>query len=210
MPIRKQRAPFIKTPGVRRLKNGSHKVTSRTAIVARSIGVKRWQFEKPDAPLPPNTYVIPPDRLDEFLQSGLTAEEFLKSIGAMPESVEPVPIPEPKQTSVPAKVYKPSTEMMARDKTERLACEWMAKHFNGCLEFNTPVGRIDVLSESTVYEVKQARNWKHALGQVLAYSHYFPDRQKTIVLVGKVDQFIDAATYHCGLFGVDVLSFDDI
>ena len=41
-------------------------------------------------------------------------------------------------------------------------------------EVETPAGFIDVLRETEVIEVKYYRQWKHGLGQVLAYQSYYP------------------------------------
>ena len=49
----------------------------------------------------------------------------------------------------------------------------------------TPVGFIDILSETEVIEIKIWKNFKMALGQVMSYATYFPDRQKRIHLFGK-------------------------
>lgn len=52
----------------------------------------------------------------------------------------------------------------------------------GQAEVHTPVGYIDLLLPTAVVEVKDFVKWKHALGQVLAYSSYYPGRRKIIHL----------------------------
>lgn len=54
----------------------------------------------------------------------------------------------------------------------------------GLTEVMTPVGRIDLLTESEIIEVKQIPDWKGALGQVLVYSAFYPEHQKRIHLFG--------------------------
>ncbi|WP_155294516.1 MULTISPECIES: hypothetical protein [Burkholderia] len=49
-------------------------------------------------------------------------------------------------------------------------------------EVHTRVGYVDLLLPTAVIEVKSFVKWKHALGQVLAYSSYYPDRRKVIHL----------------------------
>ncbi|WP_146125833.1 hypothetical protein [Burkholderia cenocepacia] len=49
-------------------------------------------------------------------------------------------------------------------------------------EVHTLVGYVDLLLPTAVIEVKSFVKWKHALGQVLAYSNYYPDRRKVIHL----------------------------
>ncbi|MHC5722066.1 MAG: hypothetical protein ACYTX0_61135, partial [Nostoc sp.] len=54
----------------------------------------------------------------------------------------------------------------------------------GQLEVVTAVGRIDLLTETEVIEVKQVSDWKSALGQILTYSAFFPEHTKRIHLFG--------------------------
>ena len=53
---------------------------------------------------------------------------------------------------------------------------------NGQLEIKTLCGRIDILTESEIIEVKKFELWKTAIGQILAYSYFYPDKQKRIHL----------------------------
>ena len=57
--------------------------------------------------------------------------------------------------------------------------------WGGDKEVITPVGRIDVLTQTEVIEVKKLKHWKSALGQVLAYGHFYPNLGKRICLYGK-------------------------
>ena len=72
--------------------------------------------------------------------------------------------------------------------SERAVQLRLAKHLKGKCEVETPVGRIDVLTDSEIIEVKTARGWKSALGQVLAYSDYYPNHNKRVHLFGKLEQ----------------------
>lgn len=58
----------------------------------------------------------------------------------------------------------------------------LAKQVKGRVEVETPVGYIDILSEVQIIEVKQIKDWKCALGQILVYGSYFPQHQKRIHL----------------------------
>ena len=60
----------------------------------------------------------------------------------------------------------------------------VAKENKGAIEVATPVGKIDVLCESSLYEIKHVRQWKHALGQVLAYGFFHPSKRKIVYLFG--------------------------
>lgn len=54
----------------------------------------------------------------------------------------------------------------------------------GQTEVVTAVGRIDLLTEAEIIEVKQVSDWKAALGQLLTYSSFFPEHTKRIHLFG--------------------------
>ena len=56
---------------------------------------------------------------------------------------------------------------------------------NGKKEVKTDVGYVDILTDDTIIEIKHISNWKHALGQVLAYSHELPTYKKKIYLFGE-------------------------
>lgn len=49
-------------------------------------------------------------------------------------------------------------------------------------EVYCPVGYADVVTSSEVIEVKYFRRWKHALGQVIAYSAFHVDKQRRVHL----------------------------
>jgi hypothetical protein len=53
-------------------------------------------------------------------------------------------------------------------------------------EVSTSSGRIDILTPSKVIEVKNVRKYKHAIGQVVSYSHYYPKHERCVYLFGKV------------------------
>lgn len=53
---------------------------------------------------------------------------------------------------------------------------------NGQLEVDTPCGKIDIVTNTEIIEVKKYKLWKHALGQILVYGYYYPDKNKRIHL----------------------------
>ncbi len=55
-------------------------------------------------------------------------------------------------------------------------------------EVPTSSGRIDILTSSKVIEVKTVRHYKHAIGQVISYGHYYPTHERCIYLCGKVSE----------------------
>jgi len=65
---------------------------------------------------------------------------------------------------------------------ERVIRDKLALLYNGEIEVETKFGKIDVLTPTMIIEVKTARSWKHALGQILAYSEEYKSHKKVICL----------------------------
>ena len=57
----------------------------------------------------------------------------------------------------------------------------------GLTEVTTPAGRVDLLAEAEIIEVKAVKDWKAALGQVLIYSGFYPQHQKRLHLFGSAN-----------------------
>ena len=81
-------------------------------------------------------------------------------------------------------------------------------------EVETPAGFIDVLSDTDVIEVKYYRQWKHGLGQVLAYHSFYPRLAKRLHLfahVGDVDtlEYFSLAESVCSVHEVKV-TFEEV
>lgn len=71
------------------------------------------------------------------------------------------------------------------------------RRYGGIREVQTPVGRIDLLltlpsgimqitSCQALLEAKYADEWKSALGQALAYGHYYPKYKLGLALIGDI------------------------
>jgi hypothetical protein len=66
--------------------------------------------------------------------------------------------------------------------TESGVRDRISKKLNGQIEVTTPVGRIDILTDTLLIEVKKACHWKSALGQVIAYGMHYPEHKQVIWL----------------------------
>lgn len=66
------------------------------------------------------------------------------------------------------------------------------------------IGRLDLLTDSFLIEVKFAKGWKGALGQVYCYSAYYGGRTKILALIGKPDSIINEV---CRNLDIIVLNF---
>ena len=80
-------------------------------------------------------------------------------------------------------------------------------------EVETPAGFIDVLSDAEVIEVKYYKQWKHGLGQVLAYQSFYPRLAKRLHLfyIGDVDTstYFKLAKSVCEAHAVEV-TFEEV
>jgi hypothetical protein len=80
-----------------------------------------------------------------------------------------------------------------------------AARIGGKMEVDAGLGgRCDILSDDEVVEVKRYASWRHALGQVLSYGHFFPGRSLRIHLFEPPPLPEDDIVLICGKFGVAV------
>ncbi len=74
----------------------------------------------------------------------------------------------------------------------------LAKKLQGKTEIVTLAGNIDILTSTELIEVKNVKDWKNAVGQVLIYGHYYPSHQKRIHLFGNYhSSFKSLVEDHC-------------
>lgn len=78
------------------------------------------------------------------------------------------------------------------NKSEAKVRDKLASSINGKTEVVTPSGNIDFLTSRELIEVKEAPNWKAAVGQVIVYGHYYPSHSKRIHLFGTVHSRVKA------------------
>lgn len=94
--------------------------------------------------------------------------------------------------------------------TERQIRDRLKADLDGQTEVVTAVGRIDLLTESEVIEIKEINNWKEALGKILAYSAFFPKHSKRIHLFGHPNLAkLALAQATCSEFGITV-TFEEV
>ena len=75
-------------------------------------------------------------------------------------------------------------EVETYDNPEYQVVKRLQTELGGQIEVVTAVGRIDLLTETEIIEVKQVSDWKSALGQILTYAGFFPEHTKRIHLFG--------------------------
>ena len=68
----------------------------------------------------------------------------------------------------------------------------------GETEVKTLAGKIDLLTNDEIIELKSIKSWKSALGQILVYGDYYPNHQKRIHLFGETQKsYLDMVIKHC-------------
>jgi len=109
--------------------------------------------------------------------------------------------------SLPPELNKTSPE---NEIVMQLQSKW-----GGQREVACSTGFIDLLTSDCIIEVKLINNWKHAIGQVIAYGICYPKHQKVIVLFnnnttteGKIDKEI--VNYTCKTCNINVYYYEDL
>ena len=81
----------------------------------------------------------------------------------------------------------------------------LQKELGGDIEVETDVGFIDLLTNTNVIEIKDVKNWKHAVGQILMYSLDYPNHFKRIHLFNvKNIEDIKQIENKCKIYGITV------
>lgn len=95
-----------------------------------------------------------------------------------------------------------------RVKEEDYITAAVAKDLDAQREVHTPAGYIDIVSDhwNVIAEVKAVSGWKHALGQILVYAHYYPGKEPMIILFGEASDKRQALIRnHAKRFNVGVI-----
>jgi hypothetical protein len=78
----------------------------------------------------------------------------------------------------------------------------MHEELGGKMEAFTVVGRIDLVTDTEVIEIKQIAQWKDAFGEVLAKGQFFPKHHKRIHLFGESDKLMEKIVPCCSVLEV--------
>jgi hypothetical protein len=62
----------------------------------------------------------------------------------------------------------------------------LAKKLHGKTEVSTPVGRIDIVTNTEIIELKNVKNWKGAIGQIKSYGKFYPAHKLRVHLFGAI------------------------
>ncbi|MBD2496770.1 hypothetical protein [Nostoc sp. FACHB-280] len=83
--------------------------------------------------------------------------------------------------------------------TERKIQMRFEKELKGKTNVIVPTGYIDVLTSTEIIEIKQASDWKYAVGQVTCYALYYPSHQKRLHLFGDTHEKFQQLVQECCL-----------
>lgn len=83
--------------------------------------------------------------------------------------------------------------------------ERMQKMFGGQREVHTPVGFIDLLTDTQLYESKRANGWKGAIGQLLSYGKFYPNHELVLYLFGDVPSNLKECANLCKTHNVKLM-----
>ena len=92
-------------------------------------------------------------------------------------------------------------------KTEQQLQQILAKQLNGKTEVITKCGRIDILTDKELIEIKEYRNWKVAIGQLLSYSKFFPKHQLVMYVYGRITTDFKTVLDTCSSYNI-ILKYD--
>lgn len=67
----------------------------------------------------------------------------------------------------------------------------LQSQLGGLIEDATPAGRIGLLTDTEIIEVKQVSEWKSAMSQLLAYSGFYPQHRKRFHLFGRNGEMLN-------------------
>jgi hypothetical protein len=83
---------------------------------------------------------------------------------------------------------------------------YLFETLGGQPEVVTPAGRVDLLTDTCLIEIKYVGNWKEAIGQLLVLSVYFQSHKPQLALFGDADNLAQKLIeFHCALLGIEVL-----
>lgn len=71
--------------------------------------------------------------------------------------------------------------------TEKYIQQSLQYKLGGLSEVETSAGKIDLLTDSELIEIKLIKCWKHAIGQVIVLGTFYPNHTKRIHLFGKAE-----------------------
>jgi hypothetical protein len=94
-----------------------------------------------------------------------------------------------------------------RDNQEKKIQDILHSQLKGRIEVQCEGGFIDLLTDTQIIEIKNAINWKDALGQILVYSGDYPDHEKVLYLFNHLDADKSVIEKYCVKYDITVKYF---
>lgn len=94
-------------------------------------------------------------------------------------------------------------------KSEKHFTAALAKLLNGKTEVITPSGKIDVLTDDCLIEVKNVNGWKSAIGQILAYSRHINKPRKVLFLTDDVGRDLHEIEMSCSELNIELWLYSE-
>jgi hypothetical protein len=144
--------------------------------------------------------LIPPNRsanqLKSICQCNIKFQQWITPLNPKPVNV--FVLPEFEKLLDSFSNAKQPKRKNAIKKAEQKIQDKLHKIIGGQVEVPCLAGAIDLVTATEIIEIKCVKNWKHAIGQVLVYGHYYPSHQKKIHLFGETQAaFLDMIQDHC-------------
>lgn len=101
----------------------------------------------------------------------------------------------------------PLTAKVSYKLSEKNVQDRLSKRLGFATEVSTPIGRVDMLGDDILCEIKTASQWKHGLGQLCGYSQYYLTHKLYLCLFD-INKSTDIKTIKkvCKEFGVVVVN----
>ena len=128
-------------------------------------------------------------------------QEIAIKIGVSPETVEK-DIRKLKKLGLD--ILSGWSEIKTYKNVEQKVRDRLKDNLGGLAEVSTPAGRIDLLTDDEIIEVKRIDRWKAALGQILVYSAFYPHHRKRLHLFGKRDELTKVTDIEAACLAFDV------
>lgn len=100
---------------------------------------------------------------------------------------------------------KSSHHRLASKLKESVISRRLAKSWNAEREAPTTSGNIDLLTATKLIEVKSGNNWKHGIGQLIAYGFHKPDKHKVLYLFDYENVDLDNVRAVCRTVNIEVM-----
>ena len=107
-------------------------------------------------------------------------------------------------------VFFSDKQILKSASKERILQQQINVKLKGLLEVSTPVGKIDILTDKFLIEIKKTKDWKSGIGQLLMYGHYYPKHQKVMCLFDIPTNFdLDLTDYLCKDYNIIITTTID-